>query len=152
MTPRHATLVGLLFVFFSGCVAEPITPPLYPLTVTVVQNGKTVKVGGLIFMPESGDWGGRVVNASPNSDGIFSAQTSRATGTATTIQPGIPAGRYKVAYHPVSDGQKVGLEYEFPDSIAIEERDNTLWLLLPARFPGEQPKQKVEETIPADDR
>ena len=46
---RCAALFGFV-LFLGGCSSEPAQPPLYPLTVTVVQNGKAVTVGGLIFM------------------------------------------------------------------------------------------------------
>lgn len=150
MLLRRAAVFGFVLLL-AGCAAEPAEPPLYPLAVTVVQNGKPVAVGGLIFVPESGDWGCRVVNASPGPDGAFTAQTSRATGHATTLQPGAPAGRYKVAYHPVSDGQKMGLEYEFPDAIEVGAKDNALTLVLPDRLPGDEHKQgKAGGANPAD--
>ena len=68
-------------------------------------------------------------------DGTFAVETSRTTVKATTVQPGAPPGRYKVAYHPPSDGQKVGGEYHFPESIVLEAKENTLTLILPDRLP-----------------
>jgi len=120
-------------------------PKLYPLTVSVTHNEKLVRVGGLIFIPESGDWGGLVVNASANPDGTFTAQTSRITDNATIVQPGIPAGRYFVVYHPLNDGQKVGLEYQFPEPITVEAKDNLVTVALPEPLPSNWPKPKDEK-------
>jgi hypothetical protein len=81
-----------------------------------------------------------VVNAGVNPDGTFSVQTSRVTGDRTNLLPGAPAGRYKVAYHPPGDGQKVGGEYHFPDVVTVEPKDNALVLVLPDDFPVQPPK------------
>lgn len=126
------TSASVLAAALIGCTSKP--PELHPLTGTVTQNGKPVTAGGLIFIPESGDWGGLVVNATVIKDGTFTAETSRTTGTTTTVQPGVPAGRYRVAYHPPGDGQKVGAEYHFPEPITVEAKENTVTLVLPEQL------------------
>ncbi|VTR95964.1 unnamed protein product [Gemmata massiliana] len=137
----------------AGCAADA-PPTLYPLTGVLTHGKKPVAGGGLIFMPESDNWGGMVVNASVKADGTFTAETSRTTSTATTVTPGIPAGRYKVAYHPPSDGQVVGGEYHFPDAVTVEARDNTLVLNLPDEFPSpgaKKPNEKGKPPAPGGD-
>src|SRR5262245_28868035 len=136
MPSRHLVPALLLFVLVAGCSSEPSPPPLYPLTGTLTQNGKPVTEGGLIFIPESGDWGGLVVNASVRRGGAFAAETSRDPAKATAGLPGGPAGRYRVAYHPPGDGEKVGTEYHFPEPVTVETKDNALALTLPEQLPG----------------
>ena len=148
MSLRHLIPAGLLFVFLWGCAPEPLPPPLYPVAGTISQNGNAVTEGGLILIPESGDWGGLIVNASVKRDGTFTAETSRTTAKATTVHPGAPAGRYQVAYHAPSDGQKVGAEYHFPESIVLEAKENTLTLILPDRLPGAAAKKRDEAVKP----
>jgi hypothetical protein len=99
-------------------------------------DGKPVTAGGLIFIPESGDWGGRVVNASVNPDGTFTATTSTSAAGNTELKPGVPAGRYKVVYHPPGDGQKLGLETELPDPVLVEPTDNRLSQTVPPKTPA----------------
>lgn len=132
MIRRLAPLVACALV--AGCAVDT-PPPLYPVTGSIQQGKKVVSGGGLILMPESGGWAGAVVNASVNADGTFTVQTSRVGGSETKLLPGAPAGRYKIAYHPPGDGQKVGGEYHFPDVAVIEAKDNTLVLILPDEFP-----------------
>jgi hypothetical protein len=130
-----------------GCAADA-PPPLYPVTGAVTQSNKTVTGGGLILIPESGEWGSMVVNASVNPNGTFTVQTSRITGDRTNLLPGAPAGRYKVAYHPPGDGQKVGGEYHFPEVVTIEPKDNALVLVLPDDFSLPPPKDKNAAPAP----
>jgi hypothetical protein len=136
---RLVPLVACLLAV--GCAAD-VPPPLYPVTGVLTQGKKTVAGGGLILIPESGEWGSMVVNASVNPDGTFTVQTSRVTGDRTNLSAGAPAGRYKVAYHPPGDGQKVGGEYHFPDVVTVEPKDNALVLVLPDDFGHPAAKEK----------
>lgn len=129
---RRLSPLTFLLALVAGC-GEPPPPPLNPLTGTITHDGQPVTQGGLIFIPESGSWGGVVVNAAVGKDGTFSATTSRTTGMATTIHNGAPAGRYKVVYHPPSDGQKMGLETELPEVVVVEAGVNEIKLVLPEK-------------------
>lgn len=145
--PTRIPVVATALLLIAGCGAPQ--PALHPVSGTVARNGTPLAGGGLIFLPESGVWGGRVVNASVNPDGTFSVNTSTSRGGNTEIQPGAPAGRYKVHYHPPGDGQKVGLEVELPEVITVEPKENVLTLDVPEK--KSSPK-KDEPTIdrPAD--
>jgi hypothetical protein len=136
---RFVLFIACLLV--AGCAAD-VPPPLYPVTGVITQDKKTVAGGGLILIPESGEWGSAVVNASVNPDGTFTVQTSRVNGDRTNMSAGAPAGRYKIAYHPPGDGQKVGGEYHFPDVVTVEPKDNALVLILPNDFPVPPAKGK----------
>jgi hypothetical protein len=129
------TLAAALFLL-AGCgptFSQKVA--LYELTGNVTREGKPVKEGGIIFIPESGSWGGMVVNAAVIQDGTYKATTSRTTGTATVIDDGAPVGRFKVVYHPPSDGQRMGLETELPDIIEVKEGSNVFNLELPTKIP-----------------
>jgi hypothetical protein len=126
----------LAVVLVTGCDFSS-TPKvtLHPLTGSVTRDGKPMTEGGLIFIPQSGSWGGMVVNAAVSKDGTYTATTSRTTGQATTIENGAPVGTYKVVYHPPSDGQKMGLESELPDTIEVKAESNVINLALPIKIP-----------------
>lgn len=136
---NRATLAVLFGVVLTacGCNPEPLTLP--PLSGTLrTADDKPVTAGGLIFIPESGTWGGNVVNASLNPDGTFSATTSRTTDSRTRTIDGAPAGRYKVVYHPPGDGQALGLEVELPDVVTVGPQENVLKLVLPEKKPADK--------------
>jgi hypothetical protein len=143
-----ARLVPLVVCLLAAGCAADVPPPLYPVTGVLTQGKKTVAGGGLILIPESGEWGSAVVNANVNPDGTFTVQTSRVTGNQTKMSAGAPAGRYKVAYHPPGDCQKVGGEYHFPDVATVEAKDNALVLTLPDDFPVPPPKGKGGAPMP----
>lgn len=150
MSRRLAASFSLLALVITGCESTPTKPALHPLNGTLTQSGKPVVGGGLIFIPESGAWGGRVVNANVNPDGTFTAETSYTGGTGTVIQPGVPAGRYQVVYHPPSDGQKVGQETTLPEPITVAAGDNTVTLVLPEKGTpaGAEPAKPAGDTPP----
>lgn len=132
MTRLSLAFVPLLLLL-AGC-GGPTSPPLFPLTGKITTaDGKAVTAGGLIFVPESGSWGGRVVNASVNPDGSFDTTTSTTTGGKTELKAGVPAGRYKVVYHPPGDGQKLGLETELLELVTVEAGPNVIQLVLPVK-------------------
>jgi hypothetical protein len=132
-TRRTPAVLASVLLLVGGC-GQPAPPPLYPVSGTLASaDGKPITSGGLIFMPDSGGWGGRVINGSLNPDGAFTTTTSTSDGGKTELKPGIPAGRYKVVYHPPSDGQKLGLETELPDVVVIEPKENVLTLKLPEK-------------------
>jgi hypothetical protein len=132
---RIAAVSGLALAL-AGCGPKP--PELYPLSGTITRDGAAVTAGGLIFLPEPHDGSGRVVNAAVNADGTFAARTE-VTGSdgRMTAQPGVPAGRYKVVYHPPGDGQKVGADVELSERVTVEARANTAALVLPPKPVGE---------------
>jgi hypothetical protein len=150
---RHITLVGLLVpLLASGCGGPP-PPPLYPVEGTVTVGGRAAAGGGLIFIPESGQWGGAVCDGSVNPDGTFTATTSRIVDGKTEMSPGVPAGRYKVTYHPPGNGEKIGLETELPDTVIIEPKDNLLKLDVPeGRTARELREQAAKKDDPAPDK
>lgn len=129
-----APVTVLLSIAAGGCHSSA-NPTLHTLSGTITRDGKPISEGGLIFIPESGGWGGLVMNANVEKDGSFTVESSRTTGTATDIRPGIPAGHYKAVYHPPSDGQKSGLEYQFPDIVIVEPGPNSIALSLPIVIP-----------------
>lgn len=150
-------LIGLSVCLFAlaGC-GTPAPPSLHPVTGTVTLGGKPATAGGLIFIPESGTWGGMVVNGSVNPDGTLLVTTSRTVNGQTVLMTGAPAGRFKVHYHPPSDGQAIGLETELPDVVVIEPRENVLTLDVPpnrsvrelrkqAESKGDQPTPTTEK-------
>ena len=133
---RQGLLVSLFIMAsgFLGC-SEPQLE-LYSLSGTVVRNGQPVKGGGLIFLPETSPESGLIVNASVSLDGTFTAETLRVGSDGrTTALPGVPAGKYRVTYHPASDGSKMGLETTLEEMILIEPNTSTLTITLPERSP-----------------
>ncbi len=128
--------LAALTVALAGCPAPQASfPDLHPLTGTVTRDGKPVSGGGLLFMPDSGTWGGMVVNASVNPDGSFAAETSRTTGTGTVSKPGVPPGQYKVVFHPPSDGAQTGLESHIDELVTVVAGPNSAAILLPTAVP-----------------
>ncbi len=128
---RHIKLVGLLFaVHAAGCGGPPV-PVHHPVTGTVTMGGKPAGGGGLIFIPESGDWGGAVINGNVNPDGTFTTATSRYVRGTTETVIGVPAGRYKVTYHPPGNGEKLNQETELLEVVTIGAKDNVLTLDVP---------------------
>lgn len=143
---RIAAASGLALAL-AGCGPKP--PELYPVSGTVTQAGTAVTAGGLIFLPDPHDGSGRVVNAAIDPDGTFTARTEViGAGGVMTAQPGVPAGRYKVVFHPPGDGQKVGTDVELPDRVTVEAKANTLTLTLPPKPNAESKADAAEKTGP----
>jgi hypothetical protein len=129
--PAGAALVlSALAVAAAGCPAARPFPDRHPLTGALTRDGRPVTAGGLIFLPEPGG-AGVIVNANVRADGTFAAETSRTSDKGRTeIRPGAPAGRYKVVYHPPSNGSRSGanavtlaLPHELPRGFG-EPRDD----------------------------
>ena len=118
-----------------GCTPATPVPTLHALTGTLARGNRPVPAGGLIFQPVAGS-GGLTHNASVSADGTFAAQTERVTALETRADPGIPAGTYKVTYHPPGDGQALGLEVELPDRVTVTAGGTTVELKLPAKVPA----------------
>lgn len=130
MLRRTPVALPLLLLLLAGCGGPP-QPVLHPVTGTVTLGGKPAAGGGLIFLPESGVWGGQVINGSVNPDGTMTVTTSWMVNGKTLLAPGAPAGRYKVTYHPPGNGEKIGMETELLDVVAIEPKDNVVTLDVP---------------------
>ncbi|MDY3553553.1 hypothetical protein R5W24_002656 [Gemmata sp. JC717] len=123
----------------AGCSGAERVPPLHPVTGTLAREGKSVGVGGLLFVPEPATNTPFTVNAPVQPDGTFAAQTLwTARDGKSETRPGAPAGRYRVVYHPPSDGSKSGLEVDLPDVVTVEPNTAALRLALPAELPGGQ--------------
>jgi hypothetical protein len=129
---RLCATAFVLALALPACTSDPF-PPLHPLTGTVTRDGKPVEGGGLIFIPGSG--GGLVVNASVGKDGRFAAQTEHTGKSGLVIRPGAPAGKYKVIYHPPSDGSKMNLEFKFDEVVVVDGKPTEIALVLPVKMP-----------------
>lgn len=130
----------LLFLTLTiSCSESEPKLDLYPLKGTVTRNGQPVKGGGMILAPLASPVPGMSVNASVNLDGTFEAETLR-TGKdgRTNAEPGAPAGKYKVTYHPPSNGSKMGLETELSGPVTLEAKANTIQIELPSKIPEGQ--------------
>jgi hypothetical protein len=133
---RPALFPFALLAFLAGCSSAEPFPDLHPLTGTVTRGGKPVAAGGLIFLPDPPGGTGLVVNANVKPDGTFTAETSRnKPAGGVEVRPGAPTGRYKVVYHPPSNGEKMGLEVKL-DAVTVEAKaNNTAQLVLPTDVP-----------------
>lgn len=134
MWMRMRPAILLVAALAVGCGGESI-PELHPLSGVVTRDGKPVSEGGLIFLPDPHNGSGLVVNASVGTDGTFTGTTSRTSGKGTEVLPGVPAGKYRVVYHPKSDGQKTGLESEIQERVSVEPGSNRLTIVLPETVP-----------------
>ncbi|MDB5313462.1 MAG: hypothetical protein JWO38_7664 [Gemmataceae bacterium] len=134
---RRAGAVVLTLPFFLiGCSGADAVPDLHPLTGTVSRDGVPVTSGGLLFEPDAGGRPGLVVNAAVRGDGTFAAQVVWAGREGSEVKPGVPAGRYKVIYHPPGDGSRTGLEVELDQWVTVEPRPNEVAIVLPQQLPG----------------
>lgn len=117
----------------AGCLRSE--PDLHPLRGRVAREGHAVTGGGLYFAPEGGDRAGYFHRAGVGKDGTFVAETESTSGSAPTTREGLPAGRYKVTYHPPSNGSKSGLEVVFAEAVTVEPGGSGVTLTLPATMP-----------------
>ncbi|HEY1190793.1 MAG TPA: hypothetical protein VGE74_24395 [Gemmata sp.] len=122
----------------AGCSGKgELIPPLHPLSGTVVRGDTLVTGGGLYFAPDPPTNSSLTVNAAVKSDGTFTAETLWTTSDGKTqTRPGAPAGKYRVIYHPPSDGSKSGLEVTLVDPVIVAPDAPPVKLVLPV----EQPK------------
>ncbi|HEX4612532.1 MAG TPA: hypothetical protein VH092_30340 [Urbifossiella sp.] len=109
---------------------------MHPFRGTVAREAKAVAGGGLYFMPEGGDRAGWFYHANVSRDGTFVAETEPSGGGPAQPRPGLPAGRYKVTYHPPSNGSKAGLEVVFAEPVVVEPGGGSTTFQLPAVMPG----------------
>jgi hypothetical protein len=133
LTHLLRTSAGLfaLLTALSGCSDPEPFPELHPLSGTISRDGTPVTVGGLIFIPADAG-SGLVVNAAVNPDGSFTAVTSRnRPAGGIDLRTGAPAGRYRVVYHPPSNGAKMGLEVELREAVTVSPGANSAALKLP---------------------
>lgn len=145
-TGRYAgsAVLAAAVALASGCSQPPANPPdLHPLSGTVTRDGKGVAGGGLIFLSLTGR-AGLIVNANVEPGGAFTAQTEWTGGRGREVRQGVPVGRYKAVYHPVSDGSKMGLEFELPEPVEVKPGENTVTLVLPSAVPE-------SKSLPRDD-
>ena len=134
-TIYRAIPIALFAFAFSGCDEPRPAVQLHPLGGRVLREGKPVKDGGLIFVPE-GSGSDLIVNAGVEANGRFNVRTERTlSGGELDIRPGAPAGRYKVIYHPASNGATMGLEVEFAERVTVEPGGADIELKLPAVMP-----------------
>lgn len=131
---RHSFVLGMMLVTLVGCGPHI---ERFPVTGAVKKHGKPVKGGGLIFLPELPPERGLTVSGSVNTDGIFTTETLRMGKDGRIyVQPGTPAGVYRVIYHPPSDGSKAGLEVTLEERLTIVPPGAVLALTLPDLMPS----------------
>ncbi len=138
-----------MFAFvLAGCDESRPAVELHPLGGRVLRGGKPVKDGGLIFVPE-GSGSNLIVNAGVQANGTFNVRTEKTlSGGKLDIKPGAPAGRYKVIYHPASNGATMGLEVEFPDRVVVEPGGTDIELNLPAIMPKGDGVPRDDNPVP----
>jgi hypothetical protein len=150
-----ALVLSALAVSAAGCPAARPFPELHPLTGALTRDGQPVTAGGLIFLPESGGGSGLIVNANVRPDGAFTAETSRTTALGKTeIKPGVPAGRYKVVYHPPSNGARSGLQVELSAQVTVGPGPNRVALSLSGPLPqgAGEPRDDDPTAAPPDEK
>lgn len=128
----------------TGCKQELPFPELHPLQGTISRDGTPMKGGGIIFIPESANPTGLIVNASVENDGTFTGTSSLSTGTGAVLKPGVPTGRFKAVFHPLSDGSVTGLETNIDEVFEFKPGMNTIRIELKV-------KQPIGAGVPRDD-
>lgn len=128
-------MVTLPFGIIS-CSADDVPPEVFPVQGTIRHDGEFIREGGLIFLPEPTSNSTLIINAEVEANGTFQVRTEQTTLAGKVIShTGMPAGTYRVVYHPLSDGSRSGLEVELDDRVTIEARENELELVLPDKLP-----------------
>ena len=132
---RNSSIFALLAIAILGCYESRPIDDLHPLGGRILREGKPVKDGGLIFLPE-GTSSSLIVNGAVEANGTFSVRTERTLDNGKLdIKPGAPAGRYRVIYHPASNGATMGLEVELAERVTVEAGGTEVELTLPAVMP-----------------
>ncbi|MCY2939417.1 MAG: hypothetical protein NTV55_13810 [Planctomycetota bacterium] len=128
---RFFAAAGLLsgFVCVGGC--QESLPKLYPVEVELVQEGKPVVQGGLLFLPENPARRGIVYNAEHAGGGLFKGRVLYNWDGQTKVLPGVAAGNYQVVYHPASDGQRTNLEVALKETLTVVQEPTRMRLELP---------------------
>jgi hypothetical protein len=150
-----ALVLSALAVAAVGCPAAKPFPDLHPLTGAVTRDGRPVTAGGLIFLPEPAGGSGVIVNANVRADGTFAAETSQTSNKGRAeIRPGAPAGRYKVVYHPPSNGSRSGLEVELAERVTVGLGANSVTVALPRQLPrgSGEPRDDDPTASPAEEK
>jgi len=148
--PRPVGAPALLALLaLAGCRAEIAFPDLHPLEGRVTRDGRPVKGGGIIFLRDAGDPTGMVVNASVNDDGTFVGESSLPTGRGAVIRPGVPAGRYRAIYHPLSDGSVTGLDTKVEGVFEFVAGPNRLDIVLKGAAPKGAGEARDDANPPA---
>lgn len=131
-------LLAVAGIVFAGCAEGPPQPEfgeLHPVAGVVLQAGKTVSGGTLVFTaePEKPDF---LVNAEVNSDGTFKLVTVRLSDKKGERKPGAASGTYRVTYNPPVVDQTSGhLEpITLPKLVTVDAKPNELKL----EFPGKR--------------
>lgn len=134
-----AVFLPVVFLVLCGCSDAGPKLDLHPCVGVVTRDGEPVAGGGMMFRPEDAAMTGFTVNASVDLDGTFVGETLQ-TGRdgRTTARHGVPAGKYRVIYHPLSDGSRMGLETELLEPIQVEVGPNTITIKLPTSVPREK--------------
>ncbi|MGL6073345.1 MAG: hypothetical protein ACRC8S_04180 [Fimbriiglobus sp.] len=132
---RIPLVLFIAFLCSSGCTPEVPFPELHPLSGTVIRLGKPVDGGGIGFLREVSDPSGLTFSAHVNADGTFEAETMKSVPSGTVKKTGIRPGRYRVVYHPQSDGSKLGQEVRLDVVIEVKPGNNSITLTLPDEMP-----------------
>jgi hypothetical protein len=128
---RFFATAGLLsgFVCVGGC--QESLPKLYPVEVELVQEGKPVVQGGLLFLPEKPARSGIVYNAEHAGGGVFKGRILYNWKGQRKELPGLAAGTYQVLYIPPGDGQRTNLEVALKETMTIVQEPTRVQLELP---------------------
>jgi hypothetical protein len=126
--PINALKCTLLLVLVLGCQRAPELET-WPVQGTVVdQSGARLSSGAVRFVANAEKHAAdpHLITVGPiNSDGSFTARTHRQGFT----YDGAVAGVYRVVVmtdKTTSDGQKVPVEFELPETRTVEPRENKL--------------------------
>ncbi len=139
-----------LLLLLAGCDNSHPMDNLYPLGGTILREGKPVKEGGMILVPDGGSSSSLIVNAAVEANGTFTVRTERTLSSGKLeIRPGAPAGRYRVIYHPASNGATMGLEVELPERVTVEPGGADIRLQLPAVMPKGRGEERDDNPLPA---
>ena len=135
LTQLRPLLCAVGFVTLAGCKVELPFPELHPLDGTITRDGQPAGRGGIIFIREGGNPTGIIVNASVNEDGTFTGTSSLSTGAGAVIKPGVPVGRFKAIYHPLTDGSVTGLETTIDKVFEFRAGPNRIEIVLKGAVP-----------------
>ena len=112
-----------------GC--QESLPKLYPVEVELVQEGKPVVQGGLLFLPEKPARSGVVYNAEHAGVGVFKGRVCYNWKGQRKELPGIAAGTYQVLYISPSDGKRTNLEVALKETMTVVQDPTRVQLELP---------------------
>lgn len=148
MRPYHCLLV-LSLAALTGCRAEHTFPELHPLDGTISRDGEPMRGGGLIFLRDAGDPTGMIVNANVNPDGTFVGESSLTSVRGAVIRPGVPVGRFRAIYHPLSDGSVTDLDTKIEGVVEFVAGPNRLDIVLKGVAPKGTGQARDDANPPA---